>query len=203
VDELAAAYLVLNDKEYLPMILRKIIASARRDRGQGVASELLHNHSNKDAHGGTLERTGQADRVRDLRLDQTYNPISVNNVPEIGAGLKKLRVLEQSRRNLVSANDLNAARESAVEGANLKLAAAVAHAGRGLNGASVVEATATSAASEVSQSRQTSIEQTKLKPEPTVAPTASDVGQNAAEATNLKSPEIPVAPIGPRRAEMR
>src|SRR5260221_737452 len=144
------------------MILRKIIASARRDRGQGVASELLHNHSNKDAHGGTLERTGQADRVRDLRLDQTYNPISVNNVPEIGAGLKKLRVLEQSRRNLVSANDLNAARESAVEGANLKLAAAGAHAGRGLEGGSVVGTAAASPANGISQNRPTLTEHTKV-----------------------------------------
>src|SRR5713101_7292526 len=38
VDELAAAYLVLNDKDYLPMILRKIIASARRD--SGIATDL-------------------------------------------------------------------------------------------------------------------------------------------------------------------
>ncbi len=36
VDELAAAYLALNDKEYLPIILSRIIESARRD----IASDL-------------------------------------------------------------------------------------------------------------------------------------------------------------------
>src|ERR1700688_850126 len=37
VDEFATAYLALNDKDYLPMILRKIIASASRDSGQDIA----------------------------------------------------------------------------------------------------------------------------------------------------------------------
>src|SRR5258708_21845659 len=34
VDEFAAAYLALNDKDYLPMILRKIIASQERQRSK-------------------------------------------------------------------------------------------------------------------------------------------------------------------------
>lgn len=35
VDELAAAYLALNDKAYLPMIIDKIVASARHDAAAG------------------------------------------------------------------------------------------------------------------------------------------------------------------------
>jgi hypothetical protein len=41
VDELARAYLVLDDKDYLPMILKKIVSSARKDAGQqSVESKL-------------------------------------------------------------------------------------------------------------------------------------------------------------------
>jgi hypothetical protein len=98
------------------------------------------------------------------------------------------RLSEQSKRNLVGANDLNAARKSAIEAANLKLDAAVALAGRNLNRVRVVEAIATSAASDVSQARQTSNEQTKLKPAQTVAPTASAAHQIAAEAASTKPP---------------
>ena len=38
VDELARAYLVLNDKEYLPMIIKKIVKSATRGAEQDVTS---------------------------------------------------------------------------------------------------------------------------------------------------------------------
>jgi hypothetical protein len=34
IDQLAAAYLALNDKEYLPMIVQKILATARDDAGR-------------------------------------------------------------------------------------------------------------------------------------------------------------------------
>jgi hypothetical protein len=40
VDEFAAAYLALNDKDYLPAILRKIVASASRDSGQNIAGDF-------------------------------------------------------------------------------------------------------------------------------------------------------------------
>jgi hypothetical protein len=38
VDQLAAAYLAINDKDYLPMILQKIVDSARKESGGGVES---------------------------------------------------------------------------------------------------------------------------------------------------------------------
>jgi len=34
IDQLAAAYLALNDKEYLPMIVQKILATAKDDVGR-------------------------------------------------------------------------------------------------------------------------------------------------------------------------
>jgi hypothetical protein len=43
VDQFATAYLALNDKNYLPMILRMIIASAGRDSGQNIASDFADN----------------------------------------------------------------------------------------------------------------------------------------------------------------
>ena len=49
VDEFAAAYLALNDKDYLPMILRQIIASARRDAGQNIAGDFPDENTNPDA----------------------------------------------------------------------------------------------------------------------------------------------------------
>jgi hypothetical protein len=40
VDELATACMALKDKRYLPIILKEIVASARRDAGQDVTNEL-------------------------------------------------------------------------------------------------------------------------------------------------------------------
>jgi hypothetical protein len=206
VDELAAAYLVRNDKEYLPMILRKIIASARRDSGQNVAGDLLHKDSH-DALSGTLGKTRPADRVRELRLDQAYDRTSVNNAPEIDAGLKKVGVLEPSEWNFIRGVRVNPARKTAIEDTNLKLAAAVALVGSDLSAARQIAAEVTNLnpvargapAADVSQARKTAIEDTKLEPVPTIARVARDVsaaGQIPTEATNTKPPEIAVAPAG-------
>jgi hypothetical protein len=54
--------IVLNDKDYLPMILKKIVASARRDAGQDVTNELVV-HSNPNAP----HRRVQVNRVRALQ----------------------------------------------------------------------------------------------------------------------------------------
>jgi hypothetical protein len=82
VDELAAAYLVLNDKEYLPMILQKIIASARKDSGQNVAGDL-HKTPNTDVVGRTLASTPRADSAR------VHDPIWANEVSENEAAPKE------------------------------------------------------------------------------------------------------------------
>jgi len=82
LDELAAAYLVLNDKEYLPMILQKIIASARKDSGQNVAGDL-HKTPNTDVVGRTLASTPRADSAR------VHDPIWANEVSENEAAPKE------------------------------------------------------------------------------------------------------------------
>ena len=81
VDELAAAYLALNDKDDLPMILREIIASARRD--SWVASDLTDKNSNVEADGLAVDRTRRVDRVRDSRVGYADGPVSVNNGPKV------------------------------------------------------------------------------------------------------------------------
>lgn len=136
VDELAAAYLVLNDKEYLPMILQKIIASARKDSGQNVAGDL-HETPNADVVGRALASTPRADSAR------VHDPISANEAPPKEgtpkeAAPKTVRVVAFAR-NLgggatatdetdpkpaaiaaQSAGDLNGGRQNAAEAINAK-----------------------------------------------------------------------------------
>ncbi len=113
VDELAAAYLALNDKDDLPMILRQIIASARRD--SRVASDLPGKISNVEADGLAVDRTRRVDRVRDSRVGHADEPASVNNAPKVDAGLKIEQVSEPSGRKFSGAVDASAARKTAVE----------------------------------------------------------------------------------------
>jgi hypothetical protein len=83
VDQLAAAYLARNDKDYLPMILTEIVASARRD--SGVAGDPSTQQSNEDAVGMAFDRTRRFDRLRDVRSGYIDKPTSVENVPNIDA----------------------------------------------------------------------------------------------------------------------
>jgi hypothetical protein len=69
LDEFAAAYLALNDKNYLPMILRKIVASAARDSGQDVPSDFPDQNINADAvvdNGLKIEGGPETERVSQL-----------------------------------------------------------------------------------------------------------------------------------------
>jgi hypothetical protein len=95
VDQLAAAYLASNDKDYLPMILTEIVASARRD--SGVAGDPSTKKSNEDAVGMAFDRTRRFDRVRDVRSGYIDKPTSVENVPNVDASPEKERVAEPSR----------------------------------------------------------------------------------------------------------
>jgi hypothetical protein len=92
VDQLAAAYLASNDKDYLPMILTEIVASARRD--SGVAGDPSPKKSNEDAVGMAFDRTRQFDRVRDVRSGYIDKRTSVENVPNVDASPEKERVAE-------------------------------------------------------------------------------------------------------------
>jgi hypothetical protein len=118
VDELAAAYLALNDKDHLPMILREIIASARRD--SRVASDLTDKNSNVEADGLAVDRTRRVDRVRDSRVGYADEPASVNNAPKVDSGLKVEQVSEPSGGKFSGDVDASAARKAAVEETNLK-----------------------------------------------------------------------------------
>jgi hypothetical protein len=64
VDEFAAAYLPLNDKKYLPVILRKIVASAEQDGGQNVVNVLPE--GSKRAFLLASAGVGNADRAHDF-----------------------------------------------------------------------------------------------------------------------------------------
>src|SRR5258706_15784993 len=89
VDEFAAAYLALNDKDYLPMILRKVIASARRDSGQNIASDSHDENTDPDPVAIAFNNTRRIDRVREIRAGYAKKPASVDNAPRIDAGPEK------------------------------------------------------------------------------------------------------------------
>jgi hypothetical protein len=116
VDELAAAYLALNDKDHLPMILREIIASARRD--SRVAGDLTDRKSNAEADGLAFDRTRRVDRVRNSRAGYPDEPASVNNVSKVDAALTKEQVSKQSGRKFGGDVDASAVRKTAVEETN-------------------------------------------------------------------------------------
>jgi len=86
VDELAAAYLALNDKDHLPMILRQIIASVRRDSHQNVTGDRPREKSNEDAVGLAFGRIRRVDRVRNVRSGDIDKRSSAQNVPRIDVG---------------------------------------------------------------------------------------------------------------------
>jgi hypothetical protein len=145
VDEFAAAYLVLNDKDYLPMILRKIVASASRDPGQNVVSDLPDKNTDADAVGLAFDRTRRADRAVELGSDYTDKPASVDNVPKIDVGPERERVSGSSRRKFSGHVDLSAVRTTAAERTKL-------------------EPVAADAESDVSAPHQIAAEATKPKP---------------------------------------
>jgi hypothetical protein len=131
VDELASAYLALNDKDHLPMILEQIIASARRDSHQNVAGDCSFENSNADAVGFAFGRTRPVDRVHDPRVGYADEPASVNdepasgnNVSEIDAGLTKEQGSRRSRSKFGGDVAASEARKAAVEQANSEPAAA-------------------------------------------------------------------------------
>jgi hypothetical protein len=65
VDELAKAYLVFNDKNYLPLILTKIVVSARQDFDQLGAAQVAANGSVSDLvpYSGVQRSPPKRDRI--------------------------------------------------------------------------------------------------------------------------------------------
>jgi hypothetical protein len=80
VDELATAYLALKDKRYLPMILKEIVASARRDAGQDVTNELkVYSHPNASRKRQYVSRASALQSVYEAVVD---DPAVVHLLPK-------------------------------------------------------------------------------------------------------------------------
>src|SRR5712672_4698636 len=91
VDEFAAAYLAVNDKDYLPMILQRIVASARRDGGQNIAGDFHDENANPDPVAIAVNRTRRIDRVREMRAGYAEKIAYADNAPKTGAGPENAR----------------------------------------------------------------------------------------------------------------
>jgi hypothetical protein len=140
VDEFAAAYLAVNDKDHLPMILRQIIASARRDSAQNLASDFPDKNTNADAV-AVANRTRRIDRVREMQSAYAEKSASVDNTPEVDAGPERERVSQPSGRDFSGDVDASAACKTAAEEANPKPVVAGAERNVSTVGEIAVEAT--------------------------------------------------------------
>jgi hypothetical protein len=113
VDEFAAAYLPLNDKNYLPMILRKIIASARRDSGQDTGGDFGNEDANPDA--AAFSKSRRIDRVREAGSGYAEKSVSVDDAPGIEAGPATEPAPQPSGRQSSGDVEVSAARKAAAE----------------------------------------------------------------------------------------
>lgn len=96
VDELATACLALNDKRYLPMILKEIVASARRDAGQDVTSELkVYSNPNASRKRLYVNRARALQAVYDVVVD---DPAVVHLLPQ--RDTKRSRLSAEAQQEL-------------------------------------------------------------------------------------------------------
>jgi hypothetical protein len=80
VAELATAYLAVNDKRYLPTILKEVVASARRDAGEDVTSELkVIRNPNASRRSQRVKRASALQAVYDVVVD---DPVVVHLLPQ-------------------------------------------------------------------------------------------------------------------------
>jgi hypothetical protein len=80
VDELATAFMALKDKRYLPMILKEIVASARRDAGQDVTNELkVYSNPNASRKRQYVSRASALQSVYEAVVD---DPAVVHLLPK-------------------------------------------------------------------------------------------------------------------------
>jgi hypothetical protein len=216
VDGFAAAYLVSNDKKYLPMIVQNIIASARKDSGRDATSEPVPSHSNTD---GVRETLGMTRPTPNLRPIQDDDAIPVNNVAEIiQAGLNKAGISEplqprpDGRETAVEETSFNRPTRNLAppatpdlaendEEMNLKRPAMVADARSDLNEErrNVMDAmklSPTAVASDVSESQTTATDEIKLDPEKAVASDFDVMVQAALKEMNAKMLKASVSTTG-------
>ena len=171
VDEFAAAYLALNDKDYLPAILRNIVASASRDSGQDIAGEFHEENTNPDPVAMAFNKTRRINRVREMRAGYAEKSTAVDNAPRIDAAPEKERASQPPGDSFGGDDgDISAAQEAASEEINRKAPPADAE-------------------SDVSAGRQIAVEATSPQP-PEVAdaatgPDEKKSGVDAVDAGNL------------------
>ena len=120
VDEFAAAYLALNDKDYLPAILRKIVASASRDSGQNIAGDFHEENTNPDPVAMAFNKTRRIDRVREMRTGYAEKSASADSASGIDAAPEKERPSQPSGDPFGGDVDISAAQEAASEEMNRK-----------------------------------------------------------------------------------
>ena len=126
VDELARAYLVLNDKDYLPIILKKIAASVRKDSGKDVASAVAaDSNPNMDLISFALGQT------RGLRVEQVLNARAVHdavtdNAPQIKPDTKQKQTAVQSALKISRGRPGGTARELGIEETDARRAVKIA-----------------------------------------------------------------------------
>jgi hypothetical protein len=120
VDEFAAAYLALNDKDYLPAILRKIIASASRDSRQNIAGDFHQQNTNPNPVAMAFNKTRRIDRVREMRAGYAEKSTAVDNAPRIDAAPEKERASQPPGDPFGGDGDISAAQEAASEEMNRK-----------------------------------------------------------------------------------
>jgi hypothetical protein len=85
VDEFAAAYLAVNDKEHLPAILQKIVASASRDSRQNIAGDFHEEDTRLDPVAMAFNKTRCIDRPREKRARYAEESASEKSASADGA----------------------------------------------------------------------------------------------------------------------
>jgi len=120
VDEFAAAYLALNDKDYLPAILRNIVASASRDSRQNIAGDFHQENINPDPVAMAFNKIRRIDRVREMRAGYAEKSTAVDNAPRIDAAPEKERASQPPGDPFGGDGDISAAQEAASEEINRK-----------------------------------------------------------------------------------
>lgn len=95
VDELARSYLALNDKDYLPVILKKIASTVKKDFGKDVASTAaIDSNPDVDLISFALSKARglRVEQVLDARTSHdvvTERPVVTNHAPQVKPDIRQ------------------------------------------------------------------------------------------------------------------
>lgn len=102
VDELARSYLALNDKDYLPVILKKIASTVKKDFGKDVASTAaIEGNPDVDLISFALSKARglRVEQVLDERTSHdvvTRRPVAVNHAPQVKPDTRQRQAVVRS-----------------------------------------------------------------------------------------------------------